>query len=578
MFTLIQALHKKGILTEEQVSSLKLKVRKSKKREEEVLLKEKKVDETLLFKLKSELIKVPLKETITEDEEKLLKILQMIPENSAKYYKMIPLGKTGEKIDIGMVYPDDSKVKEALKFLAWQGNFSYQIFLITPSLFEDVFKRYRTFKKEVTKVLEEIEKESAEEKLGDEALKESEASSLTIEAPIIKIVTAILRQAVEGNASDIHIEPTKDQLKIRFRLDGILFSSLLLPIKVHLAVVARIKILAHLKIDESRIPQDGRFSARIGGKDIDFRVSTFPTILGEKVVMRVLDPITGLIDFNKLGLRERDLKMVKRAVKKSYGLILTTGPTGCGKTTTLYTILDILNEVGVNIMTLEDPVEYSIAEVNQSQIRPDIGYSFASGLRYMLRQDPDIMMVGEIRDSETAELVTHAALTGHIVLSTLHTTNALGAIPRLIDLGIKPFLIPSTVGIIIAQRLARKLCPFCKKKYIVKGEMKEMILREVNNISLISKEKIDFKEPFSAYQAQGCKKCKKTGYFGRIGIFEILTMTNELAEIVIKDFSKAKIVEEAKRQGMTTMKQDGILKVLDGIISMEEVLRLAEEK
>ena len=372
-------------------------------------------------------------------------------------------------------------------------------------------------------------------------------------------MTAILKQAVEGNASDIHIEPTKDQLKVRFRLDGILFSSLLLPIKVHLAIVARIKILAHLKIDESRVPQDGRFSARFEGKDIDFRVSTFPTILGEKVVIRVLNPITGLIDFNKLGLRERDLKMVKRAVKKSYGLILTTGPTGCGKTTTLYTILDILNKEGVNVMTLEDPVEYSIAGVNQSQIRPEIGYNFASGLRYMLRQDPDIMMVGEIRDSETAELVIHAALTGHIVLSTLHTTSALGAIPRLIDLGIKPFLIPSTVGIIIAQRLARKLCPLCKKKYIVKGEMKEMILREVNNISLISKEKIDLREPLSVYQAQGCKKCKKTGYFGRIGIFEILTMTNELAEIVIKDFSKAEIIEEAKRQGMTTIKQDGIL-------------------
>ncbi len=577
MFILINALFKKGILKKDQADSFRDKVKNLGQKEEEVILKERIVTESFLFKLKSELIGIPLKETIAEDET-FLKILQLIPENSAKYYKIVPLDKRGENIEIGMVYPEDLKVQEVIKFLALQGNFSYQVFLISFSLFEDVFKKYRTFKKEMTKAVEQLEKEIETEKIKAPPSKEKQFGILTVEAPIIKMVDAILRQAVEGNASDIHIQPGRDQLKIRFRMDGILFSSLLLPMKVHLAVIARIKILAQLKIDESRIPQDGRFSTKIGTKDVDFRVSTFPTILGEKIVMRVLDPITGLIGFNKLGLRKRDLNVVKEAVTKSYGLILTTGPTGCGKTTTLYTILDVLNSTRVNIMTLEDPVEYSIAEVNQSQIRPDIGYSFASGLRFMLRQDPDIMMVGEIRDSETAGLVTHAALTGHIVLSTLHTTNALGAIPRLIDLGIKPFLIPATVGIIIAQRLARKLCLFCKKKYNAKGETKEIISRELNDTAFIDKEAVNFKEPFSIYQPQGCKKCNQTGYIGRVGIFEILTMTNELAGIVIKDFSKANIIKEAKRQGMTTMKQDGILKVLGGTTSMEEILRVAEEK
>lgn len=576
MFNLIRALHKKGILTVDQVTSLELKVKKLKQKEEEILVKEKIISESSLFKLKSELINVPLKETIIE-EEALLEILQLIPKNSAEYYKMIPLGKKGEKIEIGMVYPEEAKGKEALKFLAWQGNFSYDVFLISLSFFKKVFGKYKASKDELTKALEEIEEEFDVGE-AEEGSQESDAQKLNIEAPIIKIVTAILRQGVEGNASDIHIEPTKDQLKIRFRLNGILFSSLLLPMKAHLAVIARIKILAHLKIDESRIPQDGRFSTRVGGKDIDFRVSTFPTILGEKIVIRILDPITGLIGFNKLGLRERDLRVIKKTIKEAYGLILTTGPTGCGKTTTLYTILDLLNTSEVNIMTLEDPVEYSIPEINQSQAREDIGYSFASGLRYMLRQDPDIMMIGEIRDSETAELVTHSALTGHIVLSTLHTTNALGAIPRLIDLGIKPFLIPSTVSAVIAQRLARKLCPACKKKYEAGGEVKEMILKEIEAIKAVSKEPIGFKEPFFLYQPKGCGECKKTGYSGRIGIFEILTMTDELAEIVIKDFSRAQMTAEAKQQGMTTMKQDGILKALEGITSIEEVLRVAEEK
>src|SRR3990167_957314 len=287
---------------------------------------------------------------------------------------------------------------------------------------------------------------------------------MTGEAPIIKMVLVILRHAIEGNASDIHIEPGREKLNIRFRQDGVLHLSLFLPLNVHSSIVSRIKILANLKIDESRIPQDGRFSARISNKDIDFRVATLPTLYGEKVEIRVLDSTLGLKSFDKMGLTQRNLELIQSAIKRPYGLILSSGPTGSGKTTTLYSLLRELNQESVNIVTIEDPIEYSIAGVNQSQVKPAIGYSFSEGLRQILRQDPNVIMVGEVRDEETANLVIHSALTGHIVLSTLHTNSAVGVIPRLIDMGIKPFLIPSTLRVVISQRLIRILCNKCKKK------------------------------------------------------------------------------------------------------------------
>lgn len=364
-------------------------------------------------------------------------------------------------LQVGMVYPEDFKSQEALKFLARQQNFVYQVFLITSTNFNELLKQYRNLKGEVGTALEELKEEIKKEK---GIIKTEELERLAEEAPISKIVAVILRQALEGDASDIHIEPTKEKLRVRFRFLGTLHSSIILPLKIHPAVIARIKILSNLKIDETRVPQDGRFSTKINGKNIDFRVSTFPTALGEKVALRVLDPSIGFKKFEDLGLRGRNLQAVKEAVIKPYGLILATGPTGSGKTTTLYSILQLLNKEGTNIVTLEDPIEYFLEGVNQSQIKPEIGYDFGTGLRQILRQDPNIIMVGEIRDEETASLVTNAALTGHIVLSTLHTNNSLGVIPRLIDLGVKPYLIPSTLSVAIAQRLVRTLCPECKKR------------------------------------------------------------------------------------------------------------------
>ena len=573
---LIRQLVKKGILDQEKATALEFETRESGKREEEVILGRRICSEDFLFGLKSENLKIPLKKITIQEVP--LETLGMIPEETARHYQMIPLVKKNNTLEVGMVYPEDLKAQEALKFLARQGKFNFEVFLVTPTTFSNLLRQCRTLRREVGKALEELEAELKGEKLEVRLKTAAEFERMAEEAPITKIVAVILRHAVEGKASDVHIEPTRDRLRVRFRLLGILHSSIFLPLKTHPAVVARIKILANLKIDETRIPQDGRFTTIIDGNSIDFRVSTFPTTLGEKVAIRVLDPAIGLKTFGELGLEKRNLEVVKQAIEKPYGLILATGPTGCGKTTTLYAILQVLNKEGVNIVTLEDPVEYYIEGVNQSQIRPEIGYDFAVGLRHIVRQDPDIIMVGEIRDQETTSLATHAALTGHIVLSTLHTSNAIGVIPRLIDLGIQPYLIPSTLSIAIAQRLVRKLCDNCKKRGLAKKEVKDLILKEFEGLPSQAKKDFGIPKPLYIWQAVGCKECNNEGYTGRIGLFEILSMTDELADIILKEPSEREISKEAERQGMVTMRQDGILKVLAGITTIEEVLQVAEEK
>jgi len=574
--TLIEYLIQKKVIDKKQVASLEYDIKVSGKKEEEIIVEKGIMPENVLFALKSENLKIPLKEVIPEEVP--LEILELIPHESAKYYKMIPLSKKTKMLEVGMVYPENLKAQEALKFLSRQGKFNYKIVLVSLGNFNDLLKQYRTLKKEVKIALAELETELKSEEKAGPPTKRAEFEKMAEEAPITKVVAVILRQAVDSKASDIHIEPGRKELKVRFRMDGILHVNLLLPLKVHPAVIARIKILSNLKIDETRLPQDGRFSTRVGNKSIDFRVSTFPTTLGEKAVMRVLDPNEGIKKFDDLGLEKRNFAVVNQAVHQPFGLILATGPTGSGKTTTLYAVLNLLNKEGVNIITLEDPVEYFVEGINQSQVKPDIDYTFAKGLRHILRQDPDIIMVGEIRDEETAALATHAALTGHIVLSTLHTTNALSVIPRLIDLGIAPFLIPSSVSIALAQRLVRVLCPHCKKKITPDVKVQEMILKEIDALPQITKKEVKIPKPLKVYTAQGCKKCKNVGYLGRIALYEILAMTSQLAEIILKEPTEAKIYQEAQRQGMITMKQDGILKVLAGTTSVEEVLRAAEEK
>jgi type IV pilus assembly protein PilB len=576
MPNLIRQLLKKGIIDREKASVLETKTKEQGKKEEEILLDEEIIDEKQLFELKSEELKIPLREVTPQEVS--LKVLELIPEDSAKYYKIIPLARKDDILEVGMVYPEDLASQEALKFLSRQGKWKSQVFLIALSTFNKLLKQYRTLKKEVEQALGELEKGLEEEKGKPSLPTAEEFERLAEEAPITKVVAVILGHGVDGRASDIHVEPIEGKVRVRFRLDGVLHSSIFLPLRLLPAIISRIKILASMKIDETRVPQDGRFSTKINDKNIDFRVSTFPTLLGEKVAIRVLDPTQGLRNLEDLGLTQRNIQLVKEAIAKPYGLILSTGPTGSGKTTTLYTLLRMLNKEGKNIVTLEDPVEYFINGVNQSQIRAEIGYTFATGLRHVLRQAPDIIMVGEVRDEETASLSIHSALTGHLVLSTLHTNNAWGVIPRLIDLGVRPFLISPTLKLAIAQRLVRKLCQGCKKKAKPPKEIKDLILKEINLMPEVVKKEANIGPDFETYQAQGCSKCNFEGFLGRTGVFELLNMTPSLAELVLKEPSEAKISEEAFHQGMTNIRQDGILKVLEGITTIEEVERVTEEQ
>lgn len=403
--------------------------------------------------------------------------------------------------------------------------------------------------------------------------KETQISNLQMQqAPIAKIVSTILDFSVKGRASDIHIEPEETRTKVRYRIDGILQEKLSLPKMIHEALVSRIKILSEMKIDEKRIPQDGRFTFRSKNDEVDLRVSTLPTVFGEKVVMRLLKKTGGIPSLTDLGFGGPQLKELEEAIAKPYGIILITGPTGSGKTTTLYSILSRLNKPTVNIVTLEDPVEYQIAGINQVQINPQAGLTFATGLRAFLRQDPNIILVGEIRDKETTQLAIQAALTGHLVFSTLHTNNAATAIPRLIDLGAESFLIASVLTAILAQRISRKICPYCKVSYQASPEVTAN-MKSVLGPFFPKKFETN---PIYLSKGKGCLECNQTGYLGRIAIFEIIKVTTAINQHVLRQESAEIIEETAKKEGFIKMIEDGYLKVLDGVTTMEEVLRVAE--
>ena len=578
---LIDALKKREIINENKAAELKDKVQNMQKSEEEIILEDPDsiVSEDELFRIKSKVVDVPFKEDINLDKlgSILPDIANLIPKDSAKHYKMVPLNKKGETMEIGMVYPKDLKAQEVLRFLSRRGNFSYEVKLITLSTFQEILNQYGELRKGAGAALGAMEE--GEEEVAQETREKEEGENveeMAEEAPIIRVVSVILKEAVEGDASDIHIEPGREKLEVRYRIDGVLHSSLILPKKIHQAVVARIKILSNLKIEEKRLPQDGRFFSKIAGKDIDFRVATMPTTLGEKVVLRVLDPDQGMMKIHELGMRESTEDIVQRGVDRPTGMLLATGPTGSGKTTTLYSLLRTLNTEEVNIVTLEDPVEYFIDGVNQSQIEHDIGYDFSSGLRQILRQDPDIIMVGEIRDQETAELAVHAALTGHIVLSTLHTNDAVGVIPRLTDMGIKPYLVPPSLNTAIAQRLVRRLCDECKKEVQPDEKIRKEIESEVNALPQQSRENVDLND-LTVYKPVGCDSCGGDGFSGRIGIFEALEMTDKMSKLVLRDEGEGPLKKQAFKQGMITMRQDGILKVLEGKTSVEVVLKATKE-
>ncbi len=501
--------------------------------------------------------------------------LKYVPEESALYYQFVPIGFTDGVLEVGMIDPDNMEARDALQFIANKENLPFKIFVISKDDFDAVIKSYGGLGSQVDKALGDFATEAEEDNVkGESILKQSAERpevSLVEEAPVTKIVAVILQHASAGNASDIHIEPVGDRVRVRFRVDGILYTSIFLPNSVHDAVVARIKILTNMKLDEKRKPQDGRFSATVDKRKVDFRVSSLPTYFGEKIAIRILDPDKKLITLPSLGLSNDQQATIKEAINRPYGMILLTGPTGSGKTTTLYSMLNEIDREKYNVVSLEDPIEYDIPGVNQSQVQPEIGYTFANGLRSILRQDPDIIMVGEIRDKETARLAVQAALTGHLVFSTLHTNNAIGVVPRLIDMGVDPYLIPPTLIMIIGQRLVPMLCEEGKKEEDISESMKKIIEREFADLPAAAQEK--FKFPEKVFQAQAAPTCP-SGTRGRLGVFEILSMDRELEKIILTNPVDSAIYNYARSQGFTTLKEDAILKAFSGRIPFEEVNKL----
>jgi len=567
---LVQELVKQNLLTSEAGEKLLAEALLVRRGAEDLIHEKRLVNEDEMSKTKSRLLNVPYKKIQAEEIKD--EVLKIIPEETVRNYKVIPIGLENDLLTVGMINPDDAKAQEALRFIAKQRRVNLGAYLISQSIWEAVLRRYSPYSSEIEATVKSLN--LAPEKTGGQKIIQLEDQKAAAEeAPIIKIVASTLKEAVWQKSSDIHIEPQRNRLRIRFRVDGELKEVSSLPLVLHQPIISRVKVLSNLKIDETRVPQDGRFRTVVFGRDIDFRVSTFPTPVGEKTAIRVLDPSVGLKGLEELGLVGKNLELIKSGVKKPFGMILITGPTGSGKTTTLYAIMQIINNDGVNIVSLEDPVEYFIDGLNQSQVRPEINYDFASGLRQILRQDPDVIMVGEIRDNETAGLAVHAALTGHIVLSTLHTNNAIGVIPRLIDMKVEPFLLPSALNLMASQRLISKLCQKCKKAEEPPVEIKNIIKKEIEKLpkELISQ------SDFKIYHSSGCEACKGKGISGRIALFEIFEMTSQLGEIISGDLSEAKIIEEAKRQGMITLRQDGILKALQGLATIEEVLRETQE-
>jgi type IV pilus assembly protein PilB len=543
---------------------------------EKSLIKNKLIDEEELIKIRARELKIPYVDL--REEFIPIKVLEKIPEEAAEHYKIISFFSDDEKIKVAFVDPEDVKASEALRFFAWQRGKKIENYICSGSSFSSAFSQYHIITSEVKKALEDIESVTTSVQGEASAAKSMEEKKFSEEAPVSKIVDMILRTAVEAKASDIHIEPTDGELRIRNRVDGVLQKSSSLPERLQPAVVSRIKILANLKIDEQRKPQDGRFQILINNQSYDFRVSTLPTANGEKMALRILDKSSGIQNLENLGMGNYYRRIILENIQKPFGAILVSGPTGSGKSTTIYALLSILNQEGVNIITLEDPVEYYLSGVNQSQIRPEIGYTFASGLRSILRQDPDIITVGEIRDSETAELVVHAALTGHLVLSTIHTNNAAGVIPRLIDMGVEPFLISSSMNLAMAQRLVKRICPYCRKEYSPTAEIEKIILEEIAQIPApIRKETGDFLEnrPIKVWRGEGCKRCRNKGTKGRIGLFEMIVMTKELGKIILENPNEQKIQKEARRQNMISMRQAGIIKALRGDALIEEVLEVS---
>ncbi len=484
-------------------------------------------------------------------------VLALVPEKIARSYRIIPFEKEGNNLKLAMEDPTDF---EAVEFIRRHTGLKVIPYFVSQ---DDISKALGQYKRNIRADFDKVIAENIQKAVpGGENLEKAAE-----ELPIVKVLDTILGYAVAERASDIHIETHAEEVIIRFRIDGILRDIIKLPRGIEEALVARIKILSNLKIDEHRVPQDGRYKFVIDEETIALRISIIPAFYGENVVMRILRESSRPLSLEELGLSDKNLEIVRSNILKPHGMLLVTGPTGSGKTTTLYSILNILNTVKVKICTIEDPVEYGVKRVTQIQVNPKAGLVFASGLRALLRHDPDIIMVGEIRDKETAEIAVHSALTGHLVLSTLHTNDAAGAIPRLLEMGVEGYLVASTVNVIIAQRLVRKICSNCTVEY----EPEKSFLAKLTKDLGVNVAKQKF------YKGKGCEECRNTGYAGRIGIYEALSVTESIRSLIGEKVSGDEITKKAESEGMVTMLRDGLNKVAAGLTTIEEVLRAVRE-
>jgi len=566
--SLLDEFVKKNIIDRQDASSIEESLEDGKTLDEVLL--DKHVDPIVIFNTKKEYYSnIPSREY--SDDLIPADILRFVPQKSALHYKFVPLGKDIDgDLEVGIIDPDDLAAKSAIEFIANNNNISYKLYIIPYEYFEFIMKNYSGVKGEVKEALGMLSDADQDAAAASQA-KQNENQKIIEDAPITKIVSNILKYAAEKRASDIHVEVWDKEVSVRYRIDGQMSKDLVLPRNIHSAVIARIKILSKIKLDEKRVPQDGRFSANLLGRKIDFRVSTFPTYFGEKCVMRLLESDRGAMDIGDLGFTDKNMRAIRRAISKPYGIILICGPTGSGKTNTLYSLLNEIDKDGENVLSLENPIELNIPGVSQSQMRPEIGYTFATGLRAVLRQDPDVIMVGEIRDSETAKLAIQAALTGHLVLSTIHTNSASDVVQRLTDMGVEPYLIGPTLIAVVGQRLSRTIAPDSGKEVEIPPSTKQFIEDSVKDLS--DNLSAQFKEATTMYEAVPSEKYPK-GTKGRTGVFEVLEMSRNLEEIILKDPSSLAIYDEARKDGMITIKEDAMLKAFEGKIPFEEVMKL----
>ncbi|KKQ61323.1 MAG: Type II secretion system protein E [Parcubacteria group bacterium GW2011_GWE2_38_18] len=559
------------ILTEADFLKMEKEASTANLKLEDYLIDKKLFTQTSLYEKAAKVFKLPfvnIKELAVRKD-----VLFIIPEPVASTHNLIAFESSNKEIKLATLDPNNLEIFE---FIKKKTGLKPIIHLASPDGIQFALKQYH---ENLKAEIDNLEAGAIKEQQSGEDLKK-----LAADLPVVRIVDTLLEYAIFEDASDIHIEPEEKEINVRYRIDGIMRNVMTLPKTAQLGLIARIKILANLKVDEHRLPQDGRFKVNNKDYKVSFRVSIIPTFDGEKIVMRLLREKAQILNLEQLGFQPSQLEIIKRNINKPHGMTLVTGPTGSGKTTTLYTVLNILNTPDVNICTIEDPIEYRMPHVNQSQVNSKVGFTFANGLRAFLRQDPDIIMVGEIRDEETAEIAIHSAMTGHLVLSTLHTNNATNTLPRLSDMGVPSFLIATTTNLIIAQRLVRKICTNCIQSYNLDAQTVEDLSKQFNLeiiLETMVREKILVEnasmDKLLFYHGKGCKQCNNTGFKGRIGIYETLEITPKISELILKKATESEIKIAAVGQNMITMVEDGFIKANSGITTIEEIMRVTKE-